>query len=187
MKFWFAPSGCPSFPPSVPPPPSTPCHRRRLRRCLYRLPRRRVIPTFSLDAADSAPVAPSPTPSRQPHFQPCLWPRRRWQCPRHRPRPPSPSPIPLPSTPPPSTSCRRTNPVADPARTQIHLFDLLLLVSGASLLGIVSFSSSSNLSCSWGHWFYRDWSVRNHLLIMLIWSVRIYLLRSAVLVLPICM
>jgi hypothetical protein len=102
VKFWFAPSGCPSFPPSAPSPPSMPCHRCHLPRYLCCLPRCRLVPAFGLDATGSALIAPSLTPSRQSHCLPRLRPRRRWQCPHHHPRAPSPS-----STPPPSTSCHR--------------------------------------------------------------------------------
>jgi hypothetical protein len=61
-KFWFAPSGCPNFPPSASLPPSTLRHRRRL-------PRRCADPAFGLDATDSAPVV-IPDPHHRP--QPCL-------------------------------------------------------------------------------------------------------------------
>jgi hypothetical protein len=165
-------------PPSVPlPPPSTP-HCPRLRPQRRRQCPRRTIPI---------PVVPTPLPTPPSASMPSAVLLSSSLTPIAIPDPASLDAVPStppPSVPlsPPSTPCHHANPVADPARTRIHLFNLLLLVSGASLLGTVSFSSSSNLSCSWGHWFCRDWSVRNHLLIMLIWSVWICLLRSAVLV-----
>jgi hypothetical protein len=68
VKFGFAPSGCPIFPPSTPPPPSVPPsppsmpHRHHLCHQPHLWPRRRTVtnpvpnPAFSPDAADGVPV-----------------------------------------------------------------------------------------------------------------------------------
>jgi hypothetical protein len=68
VKFGFAPSACPIFPPSMPPPPSTlpPLMPRHRHRCHHRQPhlrpRHRAVanpvpdPAFGLDATGSVPV-----------------------------------------------------------------------------------------------------------------------------------
>jgi hypothetical protein len=71
VKFDFASSGCPIFPPSTllppsmpMPPPSTPRHRRRLPRRLRCLPQHRVVAV-----AVTNPIAPSPTSSPTPSLR----------------------------------------------------------------------------------------------------------------------